>query len=117
MGNNSMGANQTRFLGVGAVAFSATETQVQLLITRAATLQNLTVKANSNTRADATTVTVRKNNANTAITVSITAGSTALFQDLVNTVAVVAGDLVSIQFVTGAGGGNINAIGSLEINS
>jgi hypothetical protein len=90
---------------------------VNLLITGAATLQNLTVRAIANTRGDSTTVTVRKNGANTGITVTITAGSTATFQDLVNTEAVVAGDRVSIQFVTGGSGGNISAMASLEINA
>jgi hypothetical protein len=117
MGNSTLGSNQTRFLGVGTVVLSATETQVQLIVTGSATLQNLTVKAITNTRADNTTVTVRVNAANTAITVTIPGGSTAVFQDLVNTAAVVAGDLVAIQFVTGAGGGNIGCVASLEINA
>ena len=116
-GGSTLGANQTRYLGVGVDLLDANETHVQLIITSAATLQNLTVKAITNTRADDTTVTVRVNGAPTAISVTIPAGSTAVFQDLVNSVAVVPGDLVAIELATGGSGGNFGCTASLEINS
>lgn len=114
-GSSSLGANQTRFIGSGNTAFSSTENQVEIVITRSGTLQNLSVLPISNTRADATTVTVRKNNADTAIKVIIPAGSTAFQQDTVDTVSVVAGDQVSIEISTGGGGGNISLAASVEI--
>ena len=114
-GNSNMGSNQTRYVGVGSSGLDATESDVQLVITSSGTLQNLSVQPVINTRGDDTVATVRLNGADTAITVTIPAGSTSFIQDLANTVAVVAGDLVSIQFVTGGSGGNFRAIASVEI--
>jgi hypothetical protein len=107
-GNSSLAANQTRFAGAGGVGFSATRAEVEFIMTRAGTLRRLTHQANVNGRPNATSVTAMKNGVATALALSVPAGSTALIQDLVNTVSVVAGDRIAIRYVAGAGAGSMS---------
>lgn len=109
-GDGLLGANTTRYLGVGAFPLSNTENDTVWVVTRAGVLRRLVVRAGSNTRASATTVTVRRNGVATGITLTIPAGSTATVSDLVNTQAVALGDRISVEVVTGAGGGTISQI-------
>ena len=74
------------------------------VVKRAGTLRNLSLTTNSAQPGTGTLVaTVRKNGADTALTVTIAAGGAAQTQtDAANTVSVVAGDLISIRIVNNA---------------
>jgi hypothetical protein len=92
----------------------------QIPVPFAGTLQNFYVRHNSvppGSNANAVVYTVMRNGVATAITVSLAANSGGQAADLVNTVAVVAGDRVSIRAVKAAniGGGSINVQASLEV--
>lgn len=63
----------------------------------AGTARSLYVKAGTNTLNGATVFTVRKNGVDQALTVTVTAGSTAIFSDTTNTFSVAAGDQLEIK--------------------
>ena len=84
-----------------------TEGTTQIMSTRAGTLKRLYVRVTSNDTAGATTITVRKNLADTAITLSIAAATTGIFSDTTHTAAVVAGDLICVLLSVAAGAGTI----------
>lgn len=101
------------FGGNGALTvLNTTEAAAQVAFRGAGTLSKMRVLSNSNARASATTVTARKNGADTALTVSIGAGLTGTFSDLSNTVAYADGDLWNYAITTGTGGSAIR-IGSI----
>ena len=68
------------------------------------TLANLWVRAIANAASTNSTVRSRKNTANGGQTVTVTALTTGVFTDAVNTDALVTGDVFNAQIVVGAGG-------------
>lgn len=70
----------------------------------ACTVSSLIVKAQTNGRIASVTATVFKNNVATLLTVTVTAGSTAVFSDLVDTVAFAVGDVLDIRLHSTADG-------------
>jgi len=94
----------TRYLQPGFEAAGISNaTVLNLRVPRAGTLRNFYVHARAgNGNGNAIVYTVQKNNANTAITVSML--STAVDgSDLVNSVAIAAGDLLQIIITKAAG--------------
>lgn len=91
--------NTTSYAGLGWSA--ATEIDIQMLMPRAATLQGLSVLAETDPSAAQTyTVTVRKNAADTTITAQVThANFATVVQDLTHTATVVAGDKIDVSIV------------------
>ncbi len=91
-------------------SFNATETNRQLTIKSAGVAQKLYVRTNSaQSGLGSLVVTVRKNAANTAITLTIAAGAAAgTFTDLSNTVSFAAGDLISFKIVNNAAATSAN---------
>lgn len=83
---------------------NATETNRQLSIKVTTTCSRLYIRTSTSQPASGSlVVTVRKNAADTAITLTIAAGTAAgTFTDLVNTVGFTAGDLLSIKIVNNA---------------
>jgi hypothetical protein len=80
---------------------SATETDVQLPPRSAVRAFALAVRVSANTIAtDATTVTVRKNAADTVLSVSIGAGATGIFENLTNSINFGPDDLMNYAVVT-----------------
>lgn len=61
------------------------------------TVRDFYVKAGANSLNGSTVFTVRKNGSDQALTVTVTAGSVAVFSDTVNTFAVAAGDQLEIK--------------------
>jgi hypothetical protein len=90
----------------------------QIPAPRAGTLRRLYVRHNTaGGNGNPVVYTVMKNGVATGITVSLVTGAVGQIADLVNTVAVVAGDLISIQLSKAAGiaAAGIDAQASLEI--
>lgn len=106
----------TRFISItGQSTPNATESAVQVIIWRTWTLRNLSIKPILNTNPWATPINISKNGVWTWLTVNTIGSSTTLVQDLVNTVPVVAWDLLTIKATTPWGSWNIAFTGSLEV--
>ena len=86
---------------------NTTEANAQVKFRGTGTLVKLRVNINANTRATATVVTVRKNGADTGLTISIGAGVTGTLVDSVNTASFAAGDTWDYSISTGTGAGSI----------
>lgn len=81
------------------------ETDAQFKLKAAGTLINLWANVSSNsTSTAATTISSRKNTAAGAMSISVAAASTGLFEDLVNSDSIAADDLCDYGFVQAAGG-------------
>lgn len=90
-----------------SVAFSTSA----LVMAESVTLDNLYVNIPNNTASAACTITLWVNNAATSVSVTVPAGNTGNFSDLVNSASVSAGDLISFQVSpmgTGSIGGNFS---------
>lgn len=83
--------------------WSATESQSQVRI--AGSLGNFHGYISANARTSTTTLKTRVNGADGTCALTITAGSTGLFEDTSNTDSIVSGDLLSVCMTTGAGSG------------
>ncbi|MEP7234129.1 MAG: hypothetical protein ABI778_02420 [Ignavibacteriota bacterium] len=101
--NTGINSTSTNFLQFGGFGDNGIENKTQIVITRAATLQNLYINLTAAPGAGASkTVTVRVNGVNTALTVTV-AGAATAGNNTANTVSVAAGDLLSIQVIHSAG--------------
>ena len=103
-------ASTAYFYIAGRLINTATETIVQLRITPSTvTFYNLSANITVNPLTGASTLTLRKNTANTSLAASIGIGATGVF---VSTAGVTAdtttNDLVNLVLVTGSGGGTAN---------
>lgn len=67
----------------------------------AGTLSKLYISVSSNSYTGAATLTLRKNGADTGLTVSITAATTGIFQDTTHSVTVADGDYLTLSIVGG----------------
>lgn len=94
--NISLGLGAGDFYPISGAQSGNTEVGVQCKIFgNGGTFKNLAVFISSNTRDADCTVTLRKNSVNQTMTVTVPTLTTGTFEDLVNTVAVVANDLVN----------------------
>jgi hypothetical protein len=104
-------ANTTTYPSIsGQLSTSyTTESLAQVDVRADFTFSNLVLLCASNTVTAASTLVLRKNGASSALTVSITASTSGVFEDNTNTVTTSAAndDLVNLQFVTGATGTSI----------
>lgn len=101
-------ASNTSYMVAGSGAHtspSATETERQVVIRSAGTTSRLAIMVTANDRG-ASTLRMRKNTANGNQVAAITAATTGLFEDAINTDAFVATDLFNYELTTGAGGTN-----------
>lgn len=80
----------------------AVETNAQTKLYEAWTFKGLTVGISNNDVTSASTVTLRKGAADTALSASITASTTGFFQDTTDTVTIASGDLVNYVLTTPA---------------
>ena len=103
------GATQYYQLGSGRLnrIVGAAEAQLQRPVNKAGTLRNFYFRSPTNTTSVSTTVTLRVNGADSALTFSVGAGATGEFRDFTNTVTIASGDEVSVQLVVAAGTGTI----------
>lgn len=105
------------YFGPGYIATSIA-TEIQMPVTRPATIRNLRVQvAGAGTGAQTVTFTVRKNGVDTALTCTIGNTSTGLTSDTTHSFTVVAGDLLSVSILKAAGvaAGQTNVIASMEM--
>lgn len=93
--------------GLSTGAGSTTEAYTQFKVRGAGTLRNFHVFLTFNSRPEATVFKIRKNGADTGVSISAGAGLTGTFSDLVNSVSVADGDLISAVGTLGAGAGSI----------
>lgn len=114
--SNSASTNYATFSGATNVP-NSTESQHQLRIATAGTLRNLSLRVYSNSRSADDTIKVRLNGADTSISVVVPAAFTGVVQDLVNTQAVVAGDLVNWSIVAPTNTGSVGVITQIEFVS
>lgn len=99
-----------------ALGAHTTEAQVELVHRGPdATLKNLRVVVTTNARASNSSVTTRKNNADTSQVATITASTTGTYTDLTNTVSFTAGDKIAYKLVIGSTTGNF-AAPSITVN-
>lgn len=117
-GGNSKGATtNNEFLSLyGNFEFgSGAENDAEILIPRAGVIKNFRVYLTQTPNAATSkTFTVRKNGANTAVTVTIPNGSQTA-SDLTNTLTVAAGDRVCIKITHTGSPGTANAVYGLEM--
>jgi len=100
----AVGSNTTEYMHFsGKSELPTSDATVVMLAPFAGNVKSLYAKAQGgNSLNGATVVTLRKNSADTALTVTITAGSTAVFSDTTNSVSFVAGDLLNWKIDTTA---------------
>lgn len=100
-GGNAVNAGVTTYYGFsGALRTTTTEANMILESNLAFTGSLLQCNISANTIALASTVNFRKNSANGNQTVSITALTTGVFQDTVNSDSIIASDTVNYQLIT-----------------
>jgi len=90
-----------------AVNTTAEAGRVEMDTNIQATASNLYARVSANTVNNTSSVTLRKNAANSALTISVASTTTGSFEDAVNTVALVATDEINYQFTTTGTAGNI----------
>lgn len=90
------------FFGPGYISV-ASATEIQFTITRPGTIRNLRIQvATAGTDAQTVTYTVRKNGVDTTVTCNKSNDTSGAASDLVNSFAVVAGNLISISIIKAA---------------
>ncbi len=93
-----------------AAVATTTEAEVELVHRGPdVTIKDLRVVVTTNARAATSSVTTRKNNADTSQVATITASTTGTYTDLSNQVSVTAGDKVAYKLVVGSTSGNFTA--------
>lgn len=103
--NSVFSAGATLYTAVsGEISTNATENIVKMLVPISGTVSDLYVQFGVNDVTATTVVTVRYDNAPTALTTNITTGSTAIATDLVNSFPVVAGHYISVGLAMGGTG-------------
>lgn len=105
-----------RFFPAGGLrtTIATTEGTVQIPMLRAGVFRRLYAKYNT-AGSQAAVITVRIGGSDTALTVTITAGSTAVFTDLTHEVPYAFGDLVSVSSLTSvADNSTTNTVVSLQ---
>lgn len=100
-------ASQTLFGGPWAAIASLTSAPFADL-PFAATVSGMTIRVNTNTRATASTVNLRKSGSNANQTISITASTTGQMSDATHTDTYAAGDSINFTCATGTGAGNLS---------
>lgn len=100
----------------GAITNASPETKVELTSRVVFTAGNLQTLITANTVTAPSTLTFRQNAGSTTLTLSITASTTGYFEDVVDTVSIVATDLLNYQLVSGTGGTSMS-IGLIAITA
>ncbi len=111
-GGSVIAAGQTTFAAFGNIAGSATENPRRLVMPVACTMSNFfTITSTAQPASGAYTMTIRKNNADTALIITIAAGSAAgNYSNTTNSATFVAGDTMTIKFTNNATSGAASVI-------
>jgi hypothetical protein len=115
-GDATVPASTTYYLGFGG-QLGATEDIVKVPAPYAGTVRNFRVQVQAQPASGSLVFTLRKNNADTAITATQAAGaSAALLADTTNSVSVAAGDFLSLKVANNATGASAGIRGfSVEL--
>lgn len=101
-------AAATRYMPImGQLAIGGGSVVNRMYMTGSGTARNLRVFVTTNPSSSATTFNLYKNGAATAVTTSITAGTTGEFTDLSNSVAFADGDYFLFEAIRGGGVGTV----------
>ena len=103
-GATTAGVTQFWFLGNGMLFPSTTEANRHVTWHTPGALSKLYVRVIANTTTLASTLTVRKNGADDAITITIPAATTGVFEDISNIVTIADGDELCYKTVSGGTG-------------
>jgi len=104
--SSTTGENYVPFgYGTGA---QTTESSAQLRLRAPGTLEHLQVLINSNTKTVDTKLYLRKNGTDSAVNITIPAGTTGIFYDDSHTEEVAGGDLVNLRYDGVGGSGALN---------
>lgn len=102
---------QTRYLNTaGAFTLNGTEALTQYTIRTASTFSRLRARVTANTLNGATTVRLRINGFYGNLILTIGAGLTGWFEDVVNSDAIAAGDALNYELVTGGAAGTMTLL-------
>lgn len=88
----------------GAVSNTTPESSAQNIPRMAFTAANLQIFSVANSTTTASTMVLRQNTANSTLSISITAATTGIFEDIIDTVAILATDNIDYQITAGATG-------------
>lgn len=103
-----IGAGATRYFHIGgAAAAGLDETDRQYTVRAEATLKNLRCRTSTSNTADST-FAVRVNTNTSALSITIAGGTSGVFENTTNSVAVVAGDEINYIITIGGGAGSIS---------
>lgn len=102
-GTTAAGATEFWLFGYASFEKNATESTREIIYRAPGTLSKLYVRVNTNSTSASSTVTIRKNAADTALSVTIGAAATGEFEDA-DSVTVAAGDKLCIKTVSGGTG-------------
>lgn len=107
-GSTSINAGVTTYTPWGGyLGVNATESRIQQTLRSAGTIANLSTYISANSLSGTHTIRLRKNTANGNLVVSISAAATGFFEDLANSDAITAGDIVNLSHVAASGSGTI----------
>ena len=115
---NLIWSGDNTFTGAASWAFAiagngndATIADVDIPVTRAGILKNFYVKIMANTANTDSIFTIYKNGSSTAITLTVGAGQTGIFTNLINNFPVIVGDKLAVWFSRSSGTGSIRVRG------
>lgn len=103
-GVTTAGSTQFWWFGYASALPDSTESNREITYRAAGTVSKLYVRVISNGTSSNSTLTLRKNGSDTALTVTITAGTNAVFEDTSNSVSVAAGDKLCWKSISGGTG-------------
>ena len=102
--NAAAGATEYWSCATTMIGKSATETFKQIPYQYAGIFSKLYARIPSNTSTGPSSINLRKNNTTVTLTLAIPTGTSGVFEDTTHTDTIAAGDLMSIQTITGATG-------------
>lgn len=101
-------SSATRYHGISGYGVNTTtEAQMQLKIPKAGYLKNGVIRITSNTRNGNTVYTLRKNSADTAMTMTVPTTTSGVFKDTTNFISIADNDLVCWKSVLGGTTGTL----------
>ena len=116
--NTTAGGTSYAYIGMGGMStLSGAEVNRQITYRTAGTISRLYVMALNNTTTASSTVTVRKNGADTLMTVTIPAGTNTTIEDSIHSETIASGDRLSAKIVSGGTGTFRLAICSVIFNA
>lgn len=106
----TQGTNNTYFCGFGAYVapIASPETGLYPEFPEQAIINNFRISISANTASTTSTLTLRRTQIDTALTISVTSGTTGLLSDTSNSLAVRSGDQITVGYTRVAGTGTIN---------